>query len=103
MSWAQPSDLIVGQSVESLLNASMDRADATGSISYFDAADNELTPETILPMGNSQAIRAVYNPTGPAADAYNHTETVRNVNVLRTTSTPDPRRPSPAMLRSTRV
>ena len=82
MGWAQPSDLIVGQSVASILKASMDRADATGSISYFDADDNELTPETILPMGNSQAIRAVYNPTGPAADAYNHTETVRNVNVL---------------------
>jgi hypothetical protein len=90
MTWVQPPDLLSGQPVGSILNASMVRDDATGTITYFDSSDNVLTPETILPIGDNQAIRAVYTPSGPAAAAYNQTETTRTVNVVLSDFTTGP-------------
>jgi hypothetical protein len=82
VNWSPPGQLTYGQPLGSIMSATVDRGDATGSINYVDEAGQVLDASTLLPPGPGHTITARYTPSGAAAAAYSSASVVRTVDVV---------------------
>ncbi|WP_297622464.1 MBG domain-containing protein [Nocardioides sp.] len=82
LAWT-PGQVVAGRPLGSVLDATVSPANLTGSLTYTDAANNVLTPSSILTAGDGQVLTATFVPTGPSAPAFTPVSTTRTVDVVR--------------------
>ncbi|HYD10321.1 MAG TPA: hypothetical protein VEA78_09470, partial [Acidimicrobiales bacterium] len=84
IAWNPPASIVAGTTFESLMSATAQAADATGSFTYSDVNGNSLNAGSILPVGDGQQIQATWAPsTQASAAAFTSTSTWRTVDVTR--------------------
>jgi len=84
--WSTPNSVTYGTTYGALATATMQAADATGTITYTRADGTAFSSSDPIPVGAAQVLRATYVPSGAAATAYNSVVAERTVTVVRAAS-----------------
>ena len=84
--WSTPSSVTYGTTYNDLATATMQAADASGTIAYTRADGTAFSSNDPIPVGSAQILQATYAPSGAAAQAYTSVVAERTVTVVRAAS-----------------